>query len=482
MLWNMIVEAKNEDELTSSITVEATNWYGALRAGLGQHNIDGSVLTTLSCAIQADKSVVASDVVSKRVFVLRPVITETPAGEGFSVEQNSPSKDDPDNMRETEADDVGLVPHEIFLERDDHPDDGSGIYYRERLIAVEPGISKSAAAHLAHHYFDLLKSEPHGDGKRFISIHLYDHTFDARSERPAVTALTWREWQKEKPKILYPLSGDEGMTFSMLPPPPEPILLIPSVHGKGEATSNNGVPSAASAENETGRYGISERMISAFEAMQDIYGIHQHDEAARFVLSLARDLIRCDAGSCMLISPKQYELYVSAAQGAKAEPHICKIVSSRRGIIGFSLTNSAVITVSDPAGDGRFDDLFDGREGFAPKNVLCAPMQFEGQVIGIIELVDSARTLGFSDEDADVLSYLGTSFAEYAALSLPSRYEDFSDTEFESAIQPLKSPEVNRMPHPEPLREKKDVRAETAPQAAAKSNAKRSGSKKKKNR
>ncbi len=429
MLWNLIVEAKSGEDLTGSITVEASNWYSALRAGLERHNIDGAVLSTLSCRIQGDNSVVASDVVSKRVFLLKPAEAAA-AVDAAPVDDREDEPADATAGEAEDADAAALVPHEVFFVRDDPSEDGSGVFYRERAVAVKPGTSKSAAAHLAQHYFEVLKQRDEDDGsKLFISIHVFDHVFSRRSERPAVAALTWREWQGKKPKILYPLSGDEGMTFSMLPAPYEPFLLVPRGEAPQKAVAEPLSEPPDTAE-DLDLSEIGERMLTAFERMQDIYGIHSHDEAAAFALSLARDLIPSGGGSCMLFSPLEYTLYVSAAEGDKAALYQCETVSSSTGIIGFALKNSAVVNVSDPSGDGRFDDIFDGRKGFSPRNVLLAPMQFEGQVIGVLELIDSPNEDGFTEEDANIISYFGTSFAEYAAVSLPSRYPEFSDRDF----------------------------------------------------
>ena len=457
MLWNMIVEAQTEEQLTASITVEAPTWYGALREGLEKHHIDGAVLSTLSCRVQTDGTVRVSDAVFNREFTLRPVECASEAEERAA---------DPD---------AALVAHEVFLMRDRHPSDEEGVCYRERHIAAEAKISKEDASHLVHHYFNMLKAEGTPEGcKCFISVHLYDHIFKERSERPPVAALTWREWMPEKPKLLFPLSGDEGTTFSLIPAADESIPL-----SENAADKEHRAPKPV--ETTGSRFGVGERMIAAFEGVQDIYGIHNHEEAAAFVLSLARDLVRSGGGSCMLISPEEYVLYVAAAEGDIATPHLKKSISSRNGIIGFALKNSAVINVSDAVGDARFDGTFDGREGFRPRSVLCAPMQYEGQVIGVLELVDSVRPDGFVEEEVNVLSYLGTSFAEYAALSLPSRHAEFTERDFAEEKKASSRPPAATSIAKKPVVEKKaeTKKAETKP-AEKKTHAKKKSAKSKK--
>ena len=157
-----------------------------------------------------------------------------------------------------------------------------------------------------------------------------------------------------------------------------------------------------------------------------------------------------------------------ALRRASAWREAGRLISRHRNrlLIGFALMNSAVITVADPSGDARFDDTFDGREGFHPRSVLLAPMQYEGQVIGVLELVNSVRPDGFIEEEANVLSYLGTSFAEYAALSLPSRHAEFTERDFfdhRPAVE-IKSPAVTPAVKKTTTEKKVEVKpAETKP-------------------
>jgi hypothetical protein len=380
----------------------------------------------------------------------------------------------------------GLSSHTVLYARDEAPQDGSGIFYRERLIAVHPGSTQEEASHLIHAYFNHLKELGADSGdKLFISVQVYDHEFEEQADRPAIAALTWRQWKPKKPKILFPLTGDEGVTFSMLPPPPaavesvekmkktsaneaEPIDLkseikvetkpmidenpIELVHEKEsgpsrepiELTSEIEVATKPAAKEiarkkdrafieekiRTGEIALDDKMIAAFERIQEIYEVRDHDRAAAFVLSLARDLIDCEAGSCMLISPGKYELYVSAAEGPIANSTRGKALSLTRGIVGFATRSSSVINVSDAYSDPRFDREIDEKSGFKTRTIVCAPIQYEGRTRGAIELINSSRKGGFIEKEADILSYLGGALAEYISISLPSREADFSDKEF----------------------------------------------------
>jgi hypothetical protein len=190
--------------------------------------------------------------------------------------------------------------------------------------------------------------------------------------------------------------------------------------------------------------GIDDRMVVAFERIHELYGIRDHDQAAKLVIELCHELVDAEAGSCMLISPGRYELYIAAATGSAKEALLGRRISFTKGIVGFATRTSSVISCSDPEGDPRFDKSLDAISGFATRNILVAPISYEGHTLGAIELINSPHPGGFSQEDSNILSYLGGSFGEFIQTSLPSREADFSDKDF--------MPHGKRTPTPPPAR------------------------------
>ncbi len=536
MYWQVFIPKEGSDQLSAPVTVEADNWFSALRNGLDKHGLDGKLVSNLSCSIDPDQTVTVTDFVTKRVFTLKPMDGSEAA------EQSEPIVPAPAPQQKTVAEAAAPVPltgdfspHQIFFLRDEAPDDGSGIYYRERLLAVQPGYPKDEASRLVLAYFKDLKEKGSPDGtKLFIQVQVFDHAFEEQSLRPAVASLTWKGWSPKKPKILFPLSGEAGVTFSKVPPPPavseqaskQPVQAVPAQEvepkqpepepekkqvepkqpepatekkidtpSKSEPAPTPKVqqqplettvdieakkhevepkrfdiepkkqqvkpiePAPKSSEPREAKtsprrkrqrtpaltpppqkMAVEEKMVEAFERMQDIYDVRTHDGAAAFALSLARDLIKCEAGSSMLITPGKYELYVSAAEGPVADSLKGKKMSFRKGIVGFATRSSVVVNVKDPANDSRFDSKIDEMNEFETKSVLCAPIQFEGRTRGAIELINSARKEGFAQADANILSYLGSALAEYITTSLPSRQADFSDKEFLEPVRPSRGP------------------------------------------
>jgi hypothetical protein len=429
MLWHLIINENSEEKLTTTITIKAEDWFSALQDGLDRFGVDGTVLSSLTCDVAPDNRVTVADALSRKVYLLEPV---TPR--------------DAKASRAADRDAAGgeLPRHTVFFLRDEVPDDGSGIHYRERLISVDSAVSEETAARLAKHYFEQLHAvEGLDDAKRFITVHVYDHVFKERAERPAIAALSWREWHPGEPQILFPLSGEEGVTSSK--------------SGADRSIRPTKAPGETARTPDSNRHSVdvSDRMITAFERMQEIFAVRHHDEAAAFVLSLSRELIPCESGRCMLMSPGKYELYTAATEGAAADVLKEQSPSLSKGIVGFTARNSATVVVNDPAGDDRFDDGLEALGESSLRSLLCAPVQYEGHLVGMLELVNSSRDGGFNSNDTEILSYLGTSFAEYVSTSLPSREADFTDREFsELALRKKKKKKkpANASGRPSPAR------------------------------
>jgi signal transduction protein with GAF and PtsI domain len=189
---------------------------------------------------------------------------------------------------------------------------------------------------------------------------------------------------------------------------------------------------------------VDDSIVRAFERMQEIYSVRDHDRAAGFALDLAREFIRCEAGSTMLITPGKYELYVAAAHGDAADQILGRKLSLTQGIVGFATRAGAVVTVSDPENDPRFNDDFDKLSGFHTRNIVCAPIQHEGKTIGALELINSPRESGFLQGEANVLAYIAGAVGEYIDTSLPSREADFSDKDFHEFLPVKRGAGVKR--------------------------------------
>lgn len=213
--WEVHIPGDETGAQPQSVAVAAENWFSALRGALARSDMGGSLVSSLTCDIKPDGAVHVTDFVTRKVFVLRPLAEPAPEPPP-AASVAAPAAEQP---RVTEpALPQDLPPHEAFFWRDEAPADGSGIFHRERLLAVDPSVSVEDAGRLALAVFERLRALGAAeDTKLFVTVQVFDHAFEHRSLRPPVAALAWKEWSPRKGRVEFPLSGAPGVPIGHLP-------------------------------------------------------------------------------------------------------------------------------------------------------------------------------------------------------------------------------------------------------------------------
>ncbi len=216
------------------------------------------------------------------------------------------------------------------------------------------------------------------------------------------------------------------------PEAPQPVEKSPPAEPK--VVIDQAIVDEATRDKENGNGDIliesdEAKMIHAFEQMQGIYSVQEHDDAAQFALSLARRLVDCEAGVCMLLAPRTDQLYMAAAEGPISQSLHGVRIATNRGVVGEAVKVRSAVNISDPSSDPRFDPEVDSKRNFNTRNMLCVPLHYKGQIIGSIELLNSPKERGFADDDVHVLTYIATALAEFTETSLPER-DGFSEEDF----------------------------------------------------
>ncbi len=141
----------------------------------------------------------------------------------------------------------------------------------------------------------------------------------------------------------------------------------------------------------------------------------------RRLLERANDFLPSEAGTIYLDDPLDRgdqpgseSLVVIASFGPKTEDLVEERFSSRSGIIGEVYRSGSSYAVSNPLEDPVFLSAPGLRIGFNVDSVICAPLEVDGQPIGVIELLNHRGGSGYSPTD---ISLLGI-FAQTISLSI----------------------------------------------------------------
>ena len=132
------------------------------------------------------------------------------------------------------------------------------------------------------------------------------------------------------------------------------------------------------------------------------------------IVATAAQVINAHAASLFLIDEETQELVFEVALGQKAEEVRKFRVPLGHGIAGLVAVSGQAMAVSDAQADPRQASDVAQSVGYVPQNILCVPLFYNDQIIGVLELLDKAGGSSFTAGDMEVLGI----FANQAAVAI----------------------------------------------------------------
>ena len=132
------------------------------------------------------------------------------------------------------------------------------------------------------------------------------------------------------------------------------------------------------------------------------------------IVETAADVISANAASLFLIDEATDELIFEVALGEKADEVKKFRVPIGKGVAGLVALTGQPMAIADTEQDSRDAADIAQAIGYTPKNILCVPLYYNEQVIGVLELLDKQGASSFSPEDMSSLAL----FAEQAAVAI----------------------------------------------------------------
>ncbi len=152
---------------------------------------------------------------------------------------------------------------------------------------------------------------------------------------------------------------------------------------------------------------IESIMTSLFTEVYEVYNnSNTREDAANFMLDLAMKKIGAEAGSILYADLSETDLSFIATRGPKSEELKKFKVPIGKGIVGFCVDVGVSLAISDVSKDKRWFDKISKSIGFPTRSILCAPIQYEGQTLGAIELINKKDNTPFNMDDLNILNYI----------------------------------------------------------------------------
>ena len=159
-----------------------------------------------------------------------------------------------------------------------------------------------------------------------------------------------------------------------------------------------------------------------------------HSRLLEMIVETAASVIPSRAAALFLVDEEEEELVFEVALGSKADEVRKFRVPLGHGIAGLVAVSGQPMAVSDVAKDPRQAADIAESVGYAPESILCVPLFYEEEIIGVLELLDREGAPSYSAVDMATLGL----FANQAAVAIEqSRNQQSLGALLGDAIQSL---------------------------------------------
>jgi len=165
---------------------------------------------------------------------------------------------------------------------------------------------------------------------------------------------------------------------------------------------------------------VAKRLKNLVKASQSLAGIESLDDLLPQLLDLAQEVTDAEASSILLYNSKlnvlEFSLAKNEALGEKTEQILKSNVELKmgEGLAGWVAVNRKPVIIQDVQQDTRFFKEADHYTGFHTRTLLCVPIVYGKELLGVIEVLNSKNKPCFNVEDEEILD----SFAHLAGVAI----------------------------------------------------------------
>ena len=372
-----------------TLTVEAANWIGAIKTGLSRIGESADAVKNIMVDRKPDKSFKISHPKSGRVFLVKE-ITAKAAAKASAVVSAEPGV----LRRETAPVQPAFTAEAPPVEAPAAP--------------VAPPVEPAAPAV--------------DDAPPFPSLVGRARPPVAPVPPPAAIPTALR-----KPVEAAPPTEPAAPPELEIAAPPEPAAPVQPVappepaappvdEAEAEAERADTEPDYPAAPEELAPlaeeqlFDADEVLASVFEDTMLLSTMSVHD-AIDFALDLALDKVDAEGGSVIVADINSSDMVYASSRGPTATAMLGKRLPMDEGLLGFTMSESVGLSVAE-ADDPDFFKEISEQAGVEILNVMYAPMEAERRVFGAIELVNRLGSQKFSQDELNVITFLGGKLAE----------------------------------------------------------------------
>jgi sigma-B regulation protein RsbU (phosphoserine phosphatase) len=165
---------------------------------------------------------------------------------------------------------------------------------------------------------------------------------------------------------------------------------------------------------------LSKRLKNLVKANQSLAHTESLNDLLPQLLDLAQEVTGAEASSILLYNPiadvLEFALAKNEALGEETEQILKRNVELKmgEGLAGWVAVNRRPVIIQDVQRDQRFFKGADHYTGFKTRTLLCVPIVYGEELLGVIEVLNSKDRSCFDTEDEEILD----SFAQLAGVAI----------------------------------------------------------------
>ena len=148
------------------------------------------------------------------------------------------------------------------------------------------------------------------------------------------------------------------------------------------------------------------------------------DKLLELVLETAAGILNAKAGSILLLNRRTKKLVFKTATGEKKQEVKSFTITLGQGIAGHVAQTGKPLLISNVAQDPLWDSSISHSLRLETQSIACVPMQIEGRILGVLEVIDKTDGRPLTENDLRDLSV----FSDVAARAIQNakRFEKVS--------------------------------------------------------
>ncbi|NQW24220.1 MAG: GAF domain-containing protein [SAR202 cluster bacterium] len=168
-------------------------------------------------------------------------------------------------------------------------------------------------------------------------------------------------------------------------------------------------------ENNVGK-GENETLLDGqlqtfYQVNRFISSIRNIDELLGLIMQESESAVSAEASCIALYHPEDTKLHIEFANGEAGQDVQSLTLDLGQGVLGSVAVSGNTLRIDDVDLDPRFDSSVDRTTGFVTKSLLAVPIQWQGKLLGVLEVVNKRGGSRFSENDERLLELVANQAA-----------------------------------------------------------------------